>query len=452
MKTYQDLAKLGDTDRTDFVYEAISEHQSSDAYRQAIIAKEYAAQRNVTITKYQKTLYDMAGRAKPDLWSPNYKLCSNFFDRFVTQQVQFLLGNGCSWDNDATASKLGDDFDGKLREADKHSLIQGVSFGFMNYDHLDVFELAEFVPLYDEENGALMAGIRFWQIDKDKPLRATLYEIDGYTDYLYKQGGGTILNEKRTYKLSVKSSEADGDYIFDGENYPVFPIVPLWANQYKQSELIGLRGEIDAYDFIKSGFANDLDGAQLYWVINNAGGMDDIDLAKFIERMKTVHAAVMEDDGAKAEAHEVNVPHAAREALLDRLRSDMYEDYMALDTKNLGSGAITATQIRAAYEPMNSKADEHEALVKDFIAGLLYVIGVDDSPTFARSTIVNTKEEIDTIVAAATFLPQEYVIKRILSILGDSEHIDDVMTMLDNEDASRFAYSEEPQEEPQEVE
>ena len=42
-------------------------------------------------------------------------------------------------------------------------------------------------PLYDEENGALRAGIRYWQVDETKPLRLTLYEEDGFTEYIKRK-------------------------------------------------------------------------------------------------------------------------------------------------------------------------------------------------------------------------------------------------------------------------
>ena len=103
-------------------------------------------------------------------------ITSGFFNRFTTQQVQFLLGNGVTWEDETTKDYLGEDFDKQLQVAAKASLGAGVSFGFYNYDHLEVFTALEYVPLYDEENGALMAGIRFWQVDAQKPLRATLYE------------------------------------------------------------------------------------------------------------------------------------------------------------------------------------------------------------------------------------------------------------------------------------
>lgn len=277
-------------------------------------------------------------------------------------------------------------------------------------------------------------------VSADKPLRATLYEPDGYTDYIWTKGQGSVLHEKRSYVLKTRTTAADGTEIYDFENYPGFPIVPLWGNKHKQSELIGLREQIDCYDLIKSGFANDVDDAsQIYWVIQNAGGMDDVDLAKFVKQMKTVRAAVVEDDGAKAEAHTTEVPYASRETLLNRLRSDLYEDAMALDTKNIANGATTATQIKAAYEPLNSKTDQFEYCVHEFLDRILAIAGVaDEKATFTRSMMINQTEEIQGVMQAATNLPEDYVTRKLLTIFGDGDLADELIGQMHTDEVDRF--------------
>lgn len=446
MLTYQDFEAIGQSEevRMDFVLRLIHEHKSSVIYRTAVIAQDYDRQMNRTINQYQKLLYTMSGKAVPDNFSANYKMASKFFHRFVLQEVQYLLGNGVTWENKNTADKMGEDFDTRLQQLSKNALVGGVAFGFYNLDHMEVFKVTEFAPLYDEENGALMAGVRFWQIDDTKPLRATLYELDGYTDYLWNDGKGEVLKDKKPYKLNVRVSEADGTEIYDGENYPSFPIVPLFANEYKQSEIVGLREQIDAYDLIKSGFANDVDDAsQIYWIIQNAGGMDDIDLAKFLERMKVVHAAVVEDGGASAEAHTMDVPYQSREALLERLSKDLYKDAMALDTDNIASGATTATQIRAAYEPLNSKCDDFEYFIHDFLDDILAVAGIEgEHATFTRSKIVNVQEEVQTVLSAATALDSDYVTEKILMLLGDGDKVDEVLRNMDADSMTRWRANE----------
>jgi hypothetical protein len=442
MVTYQDLqTAIADNTLKDFVKSTINRHKSSDEYQTALVADEYNRRLNRTIIQLQKLLYKVTGEAVPDNYSANYKLRSNFFNRFITQLNQYLLGNGVTWNDEKTSEALGDDFDNELEDAGEKALVHSVSFGFWNLDHLEVFSYLEFVPLFDEQDGALKAGIRFWQIDPKKPLRATLYEMDGYTDYLWDKDNpdGIIVNEKRAYILKTKSTEADGTVIYDFENYPTFPIVPFWGNKYKQSEFVGMRENIDCYDLIKSGFANTVDDASMiYWTIQNAGGMDDIDLAKFVERMRTVKASVIDQNGATAEAHTMDVPYASREALLNRLRADMYEDFMALDTKDIANGAVTATQIEASYEPLNSKADKYEYCVIRFIKGILALAGIDDSPTFTRSKIVNRTEEIQTLIQAGEYLESDYVTEKIMTIMGDADMVEDALKAKDLADMQRM--------------
>lgn len=444
MKTYQDLVAIGEDEkeRMAFVKQCINEHRSSDMYNTAWTADQYYRHKNITINEFQKILYTVTGKAVPDNWGANFKMACRHFYRFITQENQYLLGNGVSWSSDNTVDRLGTqeyNFDNQLVMLGKYALVHGVSFGFFNLDHLEVFSVLEFAPLYDEENGSMRAGIRFWQIAPNKPLRATLYEEDGYTDYIWIDGEEQILNPKRAYKLKIVSNQADGERIYDAENYPSFPIVPLWGNNEHQSEIVGLREQIDCYDLIKSGFANTVDEASIvYWTIQNAGGMDDVDLAQFVERIKTVHAAAV-DDEAQAQSHTQEAPYASRMALLDKLDRDLYRDAMALDTENIAGGATTATQIKAAYEPLNSKTDDFEYQIINFINKILQLIGVDDTPTFTRSLIVNTSENIQNVIQCAQFLPRDYIVGKLLDVLGDGDKVDDIIKQLDEETTERLA-------------
>lgn len=452
MITYQDLLKKSTSEekKMDFVRSCIADHMRSDIYKTAKDAYEYNCHRNVTITEYQKILYKVTGEAIPDNWSANFKMACRHFHRFITQETQYLLGNGITWGKEDTEARLGTrkyPIDGQLKKGAKKALWGGVAFGFYNLDHVDIFSILEFMPLYDEEDGAMKAGIRFWQIDEAKPLRATLYEMDGYTEYMWRNERGEVTTDKRAYKVKVRTSEADGDEIYDGENYEGFPIVPLWGNDEHQSLLVGLREQIDCYDLIKSGFANTVDEASyVYWTLNNAGGMEDIDLAKFVERMKTVHAAVVDDYGARAESHTQEAPYASRVALLDRLDRDLYKDAMALDTERIAGGAVTATQIEASYEDLNSKVDDFEYCILEFLEGIMRIAGVDDEPTFTRSKIVNQTEMVQIVLQAAPYLDDTYVTKKILDILGDGDQAEDILKQMDADDLGRINLQEEEEE------
>lgn len=418
MKTYQDfleVAEKSDRERMEFVLSAINNHKDSDLYKQAVIAKEYDAHRNVTIANFQKLLYTLNGKVIPDNYSPNYKLRSNFFANFITQETQYLLGNGVTLKKEENKAKLGAGFDTRLQDAAHDALVGGASYGFWNLDHLEVFDVTEFVPLLDEENGALRSGIRFWQVCTSKPLRATLFEPDGFTQYIRRSGEEMmILEPKRGYVAVEATSEIDGTELLAYQNYPGFPIIPMYGNRAKQSELVGQREAIDCYDLIKSGFANTVDDASvIYWTISNAGGMDEIDMARFKESMRRIGVGLVDDDGAKAEAHTLTIPVEAREALLSRISDDLYRDFQMLDVTKLQGGQKTATEINAAYQPMDNKVDQFEYCVIDFLQALFKIVGIEDDPSFTRSKVTNQLEQTQMVLLAANYLDDETILNKL---------------------------------------
>ena len=441
MKTFQDWQKVADRaepDRMAFIRALINEHKMSRAYRRALAGEEYYAGENTTIKRFEKIMYNAKGHAIPDYTSANHRIATRFFYRDVTQANAVLLGNGISWENGTGEAALGDNFDRQIMEAGRIAQVEGVAFGFYNNGKVDIFKLTEFVPLFDEEDGALKAGVRFWQVANNKPLRATMFELDGYTEYMWKKGSAEVMQEKRGYIMELRVSEADGEEIYGFTNYPTFPIVPCYANLTKESELTPLRATIDAYDLIQSGYANDIDDANIiYWTITNAGGMDDADLVTTLNKLKLLHAAQVDDD-QEITPHEVEAPYGGREALLDRLEKTLYKDAMALNPYDIASGAVTATQIQAAYEPLNQKLDLYEAQITQFIKGLLALAGAEDNPTYTRSIQVNRAEEIQAIMNAALVLDDVYMAEKIMTILGDKDKIEEAQARKAANDINRL--------------
>lgn len=446
VKTYQDLIKINpdnEYDRGQFIVQAIQNYKASSSYLWALDAELYSRQMNTTINRYQKLLYKVSGQAVPDNFSANHKCASNFFDLFISQEAQYLLGNGVMFSDPKLKERLGTkrfSFDSQIQDLGYKALWGAVSYGFWNHNHVDVFDALEFLPLYDEEDGAMKAGIRFWSLSPTKPLRATLYEIDGYTDWIRRPGEEMkIMTEKRPYILKVRTSEVDGVEIYGGENYPTLPIIPMWGNKRHQSELVGKKQNIDCYDLIKSGFANDLDDASLiYWTLENCGGMDDIDLAKFIQHMRTVKAAIVDsaDTGAKAESHTMDVPYQSREVYLSRLESDMFRDAQAMNPRDIVSGNVTATAIRASYQSLDDKTDGFEYCVSDFIFRLLDLIGIDDVPIYKRNRVANMTEETNMVISAAQYLDTETVLRHLPFLSPDE--IQDVMVKIATQEITRM--------------
>lgn len=460
MNTFQDLEKVADVAKGKFCRSAVDSFQKSNLYRIASEGEAYYNKHNRTIEEYQKMLTTLSGARVADMVSANYKLKTLFFRRLVTQQVQYVLGNGVVLENTGNKEKLGKDFDFQLMSCAKKAMSGGVAFGFWNLDHLEVFGFADthasagFCPLYDEKTGKLRAGIRFWfrTVDDKEICRMTLYEEDGFTEYVATENKVTTQEEKRAYKLK-KIGTADGiiEDVFE-ENYTSLPIVPMYANDCHESELVGIRECIDCYDLIKSGLANNIDDAsEIYWILKNAGGMDDVDYAQFLQRVKNTKVAGG-DDGVDIEAETMQVPTEAREKMLEILRKDIYEDFQALDVNTLSASAKTTQEIQASYQGQDNKCADFEYFMIDFVQQILSLAGLKDNPTFVWNRVVNQAEQTQMVLSAQNFLPQELIIKHLPFLTP--EEADEAIKSIDLTDSNRFneEVDEDEDEEPTEGE
>lgn len=414
--------------KKDFVLRAIGVHKNSDAYKTAKTADEYDAQRNTTISNVVRTIYDAQGVEVEDYTVSNMKIASNFFNRLNTQRCMYSLGNGVTFvdpneaadgkTKDETKEALGKHFDHVIKEAAYHALIHGKSYMFWNMEKVYEFKLTEFVELVDESDGTLRAGIRFWQIDQSKPLNAVLYEEDGYTKYRSnKDGGLEEIQAKRAYKVKYQYTDA-GDVLYtDEENYSRLPIVTVYASRLKQSTLIGMRDAIDAYDLISSGFANDLhDCAQVYWIVENYGGMDDADLAEFLDKLKFNHVANIDtSSGGKVMPYTQDIPVNGRQLFLTEMKNRIYEDFGALDVHTI-SAYSTNDHVDAAYQPLDENADDFEHWIGDAIEQLLMLQGIEDTPVFRRNKISNQRSQVEMVLSEAPYLDRATILRKLPNI------------------------------------
>ena len=446
MRTYQELVALGENEveRRAFVRAVVRDHKASAAYKTAEDAEEYYAKRNVTISRHVKMLRDLSGQAVPDRFGSDWRLKSLVFRRLVTQQVQFVLANGVSFQKDDTKDRLGKNFDRELARLVTKAMVDGVSFGFWNYDHLETFSFADtdiapgFVPLMDQDTGVMHAGVRYWSIADGKTERFTLYEPDGYTEMIKRAKEPDVqeLKPKHAYVTTTRTTDVEGVVEEVGANWPSLPIIPLWANDLRASELDGVRDTIDCIDFIKSGLANEIDEASgFYWLLESTGGMDDADMRMFIERMKVVKAASLED-GVKATPHTLDIPIAARDSILNRLESDLYKDFQVLNVSELSAAAKTATEIRAAYQPMEDKCGAFEYCIREFIERLLNMLGIDDEPSFTWNRIANMTEETNMVMTAAAHLDDETILRKLPWLTPEEVNV--VLQRRDAEDIDRM--------------
>lgn len=456
MYTFQDFEACPEADRPKFLLSVIAAHQSSETYKEAVLADEYDAQRNRTVIQFTRQVFSTQGVKVDDPTASDYRICSNFFHRLCTQRVMYSLGNGVSFVQpredgtgvDGVKDLLGGEaLDFTLLQAGLHAVEHGITFLLWDLDRLVEFPVTEFAPLWDEVDGRLRAGVRWWRIDDSRPMTVVLYEEEGVTRFrTTKENALEQLGERRAYVTEIASTPAGGDEVVGERNYGPLPVVPMYGNRLGQSALVGMREAIDSYDLIRSGFADDLqDCAEIWWTVGNAGGMTDSDLARFRDRLKYLRIASVDTEaGQVAQPYTQDMPFQARQAYLTTIRSEIYESFGGLDVHTVAAGA-TNDHIDAAYQPMDENAADFEHWVAEALRQVLRLQGVDDSPVFKRQRISNQKEQVEMLVQEAAWLDEATILRKLPNLTSDEAQA--VITANENEEMARMGIVQQEAEE-----
>lgn len=410
--SYQDFQKA--QDKPAFILEAIAQHKSSYEYRRAVTAQSYYSTDNEQIMTKMTYLQ----RQFPGLRDIKFhKITDSFFQNGVNEHVLYLLGNGLTVNKEGKFTKetkktIDPELDFKLIQGAIIAFVDSVAWCYPRINgearrgaavtrkkqgELFFFRVTEFKPLYDELTGQLMAGIRFTQIASDKPKVIELFEIDGLTKYTQKDSDSLeIATPKTPYRVTA-TSYGTGDIISGVENYPVLPIFPLYANMQHKTELsTSVQALIDAVDFITSAQTDSTTLVEgVYWILQNFGGQDLREVMDDIMREKAI--LPFADEGTPgATPHVLESPYQGKESLRNELNAKLYSTFRLPDPNQ--ARAVTATEIKALNAPMDRKADLFEPLVRQFMAQILQLYGIDEEmPDFKRRTLQNDTEAVNNI-------------------------------------------------------
>ena len=465
MITYQDYERADN--KTKWLQSAIMTYRNSAEYKQAEMEQEYMAGRNVEILNVMRVIYNMAGLPETDFTKHNIKVRNRLIHRLVTDRCSYSLGNGISFAGkekkvvngktrtvDPVKEMLGPKFDRAVKRTGYWALSNGAAYLYVHKGYKNpgwqytLFKKTEFLPLYDEETGALRGGVRFWSLDWGKrPITAVLYTEAGYEKYqtpAKKYGLSALaLKEKmRPYIETVEVSEAFGEEVVGAEDLTMLPIFPLYSGENKQGALDNMKAKIDAYDLILSGFCNDVvDIPQVYWLISGAMGMSEKDKRQLLDRLILQHMAVVDGENSHIQGYTQEIPVEAREKSLKQLRNQMYEDYGGFDVHTIEAGS-TNDHIDAGYWPMDEEADDFEYEIIEFIQQILAMMGVEDTPQFKRNRVSNQKEQTEMVMLAAEKLDDQTILEKLPFITVDE--VDEILLRLDLESANRFETKKNP--------
>lgn len=453
--TYNDLQlKTTEDERIDFIWKAIADHESSEMFKIGQTAGQFYRNVDPILESQKNYVYDANGNAIEDTVSPNHKLMCGFFHLFTTQLVSYLLGNGITFKNPEIKNKLGgSDFDYNVQQVLIYAACDGEGYGFVTKDGITPLcyackvegDEAYLIPLKDEDDGKIKAAIRYWRLAPEKPLRATLFELDGMKEYKETvdsennpTGELTILKEKQSYLTSKTSNGLQGDYDISGSNYSTFPIVPM-RFICGQSSIEGNIGLLHAYNVTLSNMANGVDMNTTYWKIKGADSMDrkdDNNLLYDIYKSHIIHTP----ENTEVEKDEVSTRSSEYQIVLERIEDELYKKFQGVRISEISSSNKTTTEIQAAYQNLNLRCDAVEKYVSRFIRGCLAVLGLDPNEPFEynRPKDINQSEFVQLILSALPVIGDETALKQILAALGLIDEYENIKAQREQEEMDRF--------------
>lgn len=150
------------------------------------------------------------------------------------------------------------------------------------------------------------------------------------------------------------------------------------------------------------------------------------------------HIAAINGDDITVTPYTQEIPYNAREALLTRIKAQIYEDFGGLDVHTVSAGA-TNDHIDAAYQPLDENADDFEYQIIEAVQGLLALQGVnaeDATPQFKRNRISNQREQVEILMMEAEYLDEETMLNKLPNI--SNEEVAEILKKKSAEELGRF--------------
>lgn len=314
------------------------------------------------------------------------RLSHAFLRELIDQKCQYLLGRSFSLQcEDEEAQKLlserflDEDFAALLFAWAKDALINGIAYIQLYYDAKGMLRLRrmradEILPIWeDEEHRNMRAVVRTYQRERwekgqsKKENCVTLWDENGQRHFI-REGATLRIDPRFAKETEPHFWEQNGQERLRG-SFGRPPFVALKANDEQTPLIRPLKSLIDAYDRAESDRANALaDQPNSLLVLRNYDGQN---LGEFRRNLAAYRAVKVSGDGG-VEALQTPVEAEASNAMLDRLRRDIYAFGRGVDHRNLSqSSATSGIALRHEYAALDLDANTLERQIKVAMGSLI---------------------------------------------------------------------------------
>jgi SPP1 family phage portal protein len=401
----------------------------NNSYKNQFILKAKAYYQNETDI-IESGVAVKTGDGKDPLRNADNRISHNFHQILVDEKVAYMFTYPVMFDIDNSKDLnkkineiLGDDFERKVKNLAIEASNCGVSW--LHY-WIDEEDPANIKFKYEKVNTEEVLPIYSNGLEKDLEAIIRVYtcmeEVEGFVN-----------DEAFTY-IEYWTKDTMDRYKFKGNSYTgsiieekhimhtlqEVPFIEFPNNLVKQSDLSRYKKQIDLYDKVMSGYANDLeDIQQVIYILENYGGEN---LGEFLGDLKRFKAIKTESDGTSSSGGvrtlQIEIPVEARKVILEILKKQIYEFGQGLQQDVESVGNASGVALKFFYRKLELKSGlletEFRASFSKFIAAILKFLNIKEyksiQQTFTRNMISNDLENAQIAQMSTGVIPKKLIL------------------------------------------
>lgn len=196
------------------------------------------------------------------------------------------------------------------------------------------------------------------------------------------------------------------------------PFIPFFNNNLETSDLKNIKGLIDTYDKVYSGFSNDLEDIQeIIFILSGYGGTN---LKEFLQDLKKYKTVKLDADEEKPglSTLTIDIPVEAREKLLTMTRKEIFEQGQGVDPQPEAFGNKSGEALKFMYALLELKAGLLETEFRlgfgEFIRAICRYLNTPCemiTQTWTRTSIKNDTEISDICKNSVGIVSNKTILK-----------------------------------------
>ncbi len=371
----------------------------NDFVMKAYIAEMYY--RNKTDILFKEVKHD----EEKNIRNADNRVCSSFYSLLVNQKASYIFTAPPLFDvgskdvNKIIAEVLGDAYAKKCKDLCINASNTGIAWVhyWVNDNEFKWAPVGsqQIIPIYNNDLDKKLLSILRCYDEIDENTGTTLYIYEVWNDkecVAFKREANADFEKITYYNKFEICNTLTGNKEFTNvykHNFGRVPFIAFANNNINMSDLENIKGLIDTYDKVYSGFVNDLEDIQE--IIFILTGYEGEDLGEFLGNLKKYKTVKLDSDiDAKGDLRTltIDIPVEAREKLLTMTRKAIFEQGQGVDPDPGNFGNASGVALQYLYSLLELKAG---LLETEFRLGLSELVrAICDYKGVTCSNIVQT--------------------------------------------------------------